>query len=121
MRPLDEEARRGGAALGRARVQCLRRHPLSAQELKQVFEKLHKYIGKSVEQLVNRPDAPHVFRLHKKACTRRGQPRRGLAARQGKGPRAAATRDSLHARADASPLLLPTRTRSTCTMCEKTS
>lgn len=31
-----------------------------------MFEKLHKYVGKSVEQLVNRPDAPHVFRLHKK-------------------------------------------------------
>jgi len=37
-----------------------------AQELKQVFEKLHKFVGKSVEQLVHRPDAPHVFRLHKK-------------------------------------------------------
>lgn len=37
------------------------------QELKGVFEKLHKYVGKSVEQLVNRSDAPHVFRLHKKA------------------------------------------------------
>jgi hypothetical protein len=33
-----------------------------------VFEKLHKYVGKSVEALVNRPDAPHVFRLHKKVC-----------------------------------------------------
>lgn len=32
-----------------------------------MFEKLHKYIGKSVEALVSRPDAPHVFRLHKKA------------------------------------------------------
>jgi len=31
-----------------------------------VFEKLHKFVGKSVEQLVHRPDAPHVFRLHKK-------------------------------------------------------
>ncbi len=31
-----------------------------------MFEKLHKYVGKSVEALVNRPDAPHVFRLHKK-------------------------------------------------------
>ena len=40
------------------------------QELKAVFEKLHKYIGKSVEQLVNRSDAPHVFRLHKKVCRR---------------------------------------------------
>lgn len=35
-----------------------------------MFEKLHKYIGKSVEALVNRPDQPHVFRLHKKARPR---------------------------------------------------
>ena len=40
--------------------------PLDEEELKQVFEKLHKFVGKSVEQLVNRPDEPHVFRLHKK-------------------------------------------------------
>lgn len=31
-----------------------------------MFEKLHKYVGKSVESLVNRKDQPHVFRLHKK-------------------------------------------------------
>ena len=31
-----------------------------------MFEKLHKYIGKNVETLVNRKDQPHVFRLHKK-------------------------------------------------------
>lgn len=31
-----------------------------------MFEKLHKFVGASVEQLVHRPDAPHVFRLHKK-------------------------------------------------------
>lgn len=40
--------------------------PLEEEELKQVFEKLHKYIGKNVETLVNRKDQPHVFRLHKK-------------------------------------------------------
>lgn len=40
--------------------------PLEEEELKQVFEKLHKYVGKSVETLVNRKDQPHVFRLHKK-------------------------------------------------------
>lgn len=49
-------------------------HPLVSpspqkQELKQVFEKLHKYVGKSVETIVNRKDQPHVFRLHKKVCT----------------------------------------------------
>ena len=71
MRPLEEEAR---PALGPAAAPGLRadvagvRPAPRPQELKQVFEKLHKYIGKSVEALVNRPDAPHVFRLHKKAC-----------------------------------------------------
>jgi hypothetical protein len=71
MRPLEEEARPApsvpdapGACADAAAVRPAPR----AQELKQVFEKLHKYIGKSVEALVNRPDAPHVFRLHKKAC-----------------------------------------------------
>lgn len=49
-----------------------------------MFEKLHKYVGKSVEALVNRPDAPHVFRLHKKA-------RRGAYPRAGRPPSAAAT------------------------------
>ena len=48
-----------------------------------MFEKLHKYVGKSVEALVNRPDAPHVFRLHKKA-------RRGGAARAKRRPGRAA-------------------------------
>ena len=71
MRPLEEEARPalGPAAApdASADVAAVRPAP-RPQELKQVFEKLHKYIGKSVEALVNRPDAPHVFRLHKKAC-----------------------------------------------------
>ncbi len=83
-----EAAGRGGAALGarcrRAPDSVLRRGcraapPAGAQELKNVFEKLHKYIGKSVEALVNRPDAPHVFRLHKKVwrarCGRAPRPR----------------------------------------------
>jgi len=63
MRPLDEEARsrRAGSVLSATFAE------LSRQELKAVFEKLHKYVGKSVEQLVNRSDTPHVFRLHKKA------------------------------------------------------
>jgi hypothetical protein len=35
------------------------------QEVKQVFEKLHKYIGKSIKSLIERPDDPHCLRLHK--------------------------------------------------------
>ena len=62
MRPLDEEVR------GPAQPAWSGALTVSEQELKAVFEKLHKYIGKSVEQLVNRSDAPHVFRLHKKVC-----------------------------------------------------
>ena len=80
MRPLDEEVCRQT----RSRLAGFA-HPCG-QELKAVFEKLHKYIGKSVEQLVNRSDAPHVFRLHKKVrrrlarATRRPQPLTPLAA-----------------------------------------
>lgn len=35
------------------------------QEVKQVFEKMHKYIGKSIKSLIERPDDPHCLRLHK--------------------------------------------------------
>ena len=37
----------------------------SAQETKAVFEKLHKFIGKNLKNLVERSDEDHVFRLHK--------------------------------------------------------
>ena len=57
--------RRGGVRRSRRAVASVSTHA-GTQELKGVFEKLHKYVGKSVEQLVNRSDAPHVFRLHKK-------------------------------------------------------
>jgi hypothetical protein len=30
-----------------------------------VFEKMHKYIGKSIKNLIERPDDPHCLRLHK--------------------------------------------------------
>ena len=61
-----------------------------------MFEKLHKYIGRSVEALVNRPDAPHVFRLHKKVGVRRAR-RAARTTRRAPAPertssRAAATR-----------------------------
>lgn len=45
--------------------------------MRQVFEKLHKYVGKSVEALVSRTDSPHVFRLHKKVRPGRGNVPRG--------------------------------------------
>ena len=35
------------------------------QETKQVFEKLFKYIGKSIKALIDRTDEPHCLRLHK--------------------------------------------------------
>ncbi|KAK8807840.1 hypothetical protein WA158_007369 [Blastocystis sp. Blastoise] len=39
--------------------------PLTDEETKIFFEKLTKYIGNNVDQLINRPDDPHCFRLHK--------------------------------------------------------
>eukprot|EP00798_Chlamydomonas_sp_ICE-L_P011441 gene11441-34149_t len=39
--------------------------PLSEEETKQVFEKLYKFIGKNIKNLVDRPDDPHCFRLQK--------------------------------------------------------
>ena len=35
------------------------------QETKQVFEKLHKYVGRDIKTLVDRPDASYVIRLQK--------------------------------------------------------
>ena len=35
------------------------------QETKSVFEKLHKFLGKNLKNLVERTDDDHVFRLHK--------------------------------------------------------
>lgn len=39
--------------------------PLTDDEVKLVFEKLKKFIGVNVKQLIDRPDERHVFRLHK--------------------------------------------------------
>lgn len=30
-----------------------------------VFEKLYKFIGKNIKSLIDRPDEPYCFRLHK--------------------------------------------------------
>jgi hypothetical protein len=35
------------------------------QETKAVFEKLYKFIGKNIKNLIDRPNDPHCFRLHK--------------------------------------------------------
>ena len=39
--------------------------PLTEDETRVVFEKLHKFIGKNIKALVDRPDAPHCLRLQK--------------------------------------------------------
>merc|ERR1711988_1401199 len=39
--------------------------PLTEEETKAVFEKLYKYVGKSIKTLVARPDEPHCLRLQK--------------------------------------------------------
>eukprot|EP00820_Chromera_velia_P018855 Cvel_27767.t1-p1 / transcript=Cvel_27767.t1 / gene=Cvel_27767 / organism=Chromera_velia_CCMP2878 / gene_product=60S ribosome subunit biogenesis protein nip7, putative / transcript_product=60S ribosome subunit biogenesis protein nip7, putative / location=Cvel_scaffold3520:463-3118(-) / protein_length=115 / sequence_SO=supercontig / SO=protein_coding / is_pseudo=false len=39
--------------------------PLTEDETKAVFEKLSRYVGQNLIQLVNRTDEPHFFRLHR--------------------------------------------------------
>ena len=39
--------------------------PLTEEETEIFFEKLAKYIGDNIALLIDRPDAPHVFRLHR--------------------------------------------------------
>ena len=34
------------------------------QETKAVLEKLYKYIGKNIKNLIDRPDEPYCLRLH---------------------------------------------------------
>lgn len=40
--------------------------PLEESEIQQVFEKLFKFVGKNLKNIVDRGDQPHCFRLHKK-------------------------------------------------------
>lgn len=35
------------------------------QETKAIFEKLYKFIGKNIKSLIDRPNEPYCFRLHK--------------------------------------------------------
>lgn len=39
--------------------------PLTDEETKTFFEKLSKYIGENIKQLIDRPDGTYCFRLHK--------------------------------------------------------
>jgi 60S ribosome subunit biogenesis protein NIP7 len=39
--------------------------PLTEEETKAVFEKLYKFIGKSIKSLIDRPEEPYCFRLQK--------------------------------------------------------
>ncbi|KAI9207105.1 uncharacterized protein BJ171DRAFT_597211 [Polychytrium aggregatum] len=39
--------------------------PLTEEETKIFFEKLAKYIGRNIVHLIDRPDEPYCFRLHK--------------------------------------------------------
>lgn len=43
----------------------LEMRPLTEEETKAVFEKLYKFIGKSIKSLIDRPDEPYCFRLQK--------------------------------------------------------
>ena len=44
--------------------------PLEESEIQQVFEKLFKFVGKNLKNIVDRADQPHCFRLHKKVRCR---------------------------------------------------
>ena len=45
-------------------VNIFNMRPLTEEELGLFIEKLRRYIGAGVKQLVERSDEPHVFRLH---------------------------------------------------------
>ncbi|CAM9861687.1 unnamed protein product [Phaeothamnion confervicola] len=53
------------AQSGKVNHQYHTMRPLTDEETKVLFEKLANYIGKSIEQLINRSGEPHCFRLHK--------------------------------------------------------
>jgi 60S ribosome subunit biogenesis protein NIP7 len=39
--------------------------PLTEDETRMVFEKLHKFIGKNIKSLIDRPDEAYCLRLQK--------------------------------------------------------
>ncbi len=79
MRPLTEEAscaiglaewrqsrRRRSCPGSRCSTPLLMETPAGCvQETKAVFEKLYKFIGKNIKSLIDRPNEPYCFRLHK--------------------------------------------------------
>lgn len=48
--------------------------PLEESEIQQVFEKLFKFVGKNLKNIVDRADQPHCFRLHKKVRQAHARP-----------------------------------------------
>ena len=78
-RCLSRDPVRGPRSTGRpARRARARRvmRPLEESEIQQVFEKLFKFVGKNLKNIVDRADQPHCFRLHKKVRRARVQPPR---------------------------------------------
>lgn len=62
MRPLTEQVRFGRTSHNHFHQDGL--HALSLQETKAVLEKLYKYIGKNIKNLIDRSDEPYCLRLH---------------------------------------------------------
>ena len=78
-RCLSRDPVRGPRSTGRParRVRARRvMRPLEESEIQQVFEKLFKFVGKNLKNIVDRADQPHCFRLHKKVRRARVQPPR---------------------------------------------
>lgn len=49
----------------RSNLNAVDMRPLTDEEMKVLFGKLFNYVGKNIEQLINRPDEKYCFRLHK--------------------------------------------------------
>ena len=78
-RCLSRDPVRGPRSTGRParRVRAWRvMRPLEESEIQQVFEKLFKFVGKNLKNIVDRAYQPHCFRLHKKVRRARVQPPR---------------------------------------------
>ena len=61
---------------GAARASPARHEASRGVRDQQVFEKLFKFVGKNLKNIVDRADQPHCFRLHKKVRRARVQPPR---------------------------------------------
>ena len=68
MRPLTEEVQSFARLHSLATSQLLARIRsvcIGLQETRAVFEKLHKFLGKNIQHLVDRKDESYVFRLQR--------------------------------------------------------